>query len=107
MKNLSLKNTCWYFLIIFQVATYGLYAIYIHLCEKDGHLPFNSTSLNFSIEFIKLVICFFCYLISSIYSQRQTESFKEFFKEFSFKKSLYFSIPGVLYCINNNLGKNK
>ena len=110
MNVLSLKDVGWYFLVIFQVTTYGFYAIYIHLCEKDGRLPFNATSFNFSIEFIKLITCFWCYIVLRFSSRQPNQSIRDFFislknsKEISFKKSLYFSIPGFCYCLNNNLG---
>ena len=113
IKTLSLKDFGWYIMITFQVMTYGLYGIYVHLREtKDGHLPFNATSLNFLIEFLKLIVCLICYLFLGFKNRDESQtSLAKFFislrksKEISFRKSLYFSIPGLSYTINNNLSK--
>lgn len=85
----------WNFMIICGVLIYGSYTILIHLCEADGKLPFSSASMVLVTEVVKLIISinFFIY-----------ENHGEPFKLPSFRSALPFAVPGVLYCINNNLG---
>ena len=65
----------------------------VHLNEVQEKVRFSSTALNFLIEFFKFVISSFI----------QTGLNRKTFQQFNFKNSLYFSVPGFLYFINNNL----
>ncbi len=59
--------------------------------------------MNFSIEISKLVITIFCFSISIMNNLDQINLNESYWYYFSFKKSLFFSIPGLLYFITNNL----
>lgn len=85
----------WNLMIVFGVLIYGSYTILIHLCEADGKLPFSSASMVLVTEVVKLFLSinFFMY-----------ENHGQSFKCPSLRSALPFAIPGVLYCINNNLG---
>ncbi|CAF2048669.1 unnamed protein product [Rotaria magnacalcarata] len=88
-------------MIIFQILAYGSYSILVHLCEKDGAVAFSSTTMNFVLEFTKLIFSFSAlFYFSSVHvdvslSRIQIRSW--------LKQSLPYSIPGILYFINNNL----
>ncbi|CAF3664842.1 unnamed protein product [Rotaria sordida] len=88
-------------MICFQILAYGSYSVLVHLCEKDDVIQFSSTTMNFILEFIKLTFSFcalfyFTSVTIHIYpSKKQIISW--------FRQSLPYSIPGILYFINNNL----
>ncbi|CAF1518781.1 unnamed protein product [Rotaria sp. Silwood1] len=88
-------------MIFFQILAYGSYSVLVHLCEKDGAVAFSSTTMNFILEFAKLIFSFgalfyFTSININIYpSKIQIISW--------FRQSLPYSIPGILYFINNNL----
>ena len=120
--KLTLKNFCWCSLIAIQIISYGSYTILVHLSEENGRIIFNSTSLNFIIEFLKLTISLACYLMVDFfrhsspdsqnlqsYTAKSCDEESQNYNSNSIKpsliKSLHFSIPAMLYCINNNLGK--
>lgn len=84
-------------MILFQIMAYGSYSILVHLCEKNGMLTFSSVSMNFLIEFFKLIFSLHAFIY-----------FKQFnlnkFQWISWiKQSLPYSIPAILYFLNNNL----
>ena len=101
-----LKNFSWICLLSFQVLSYGSYTVLVHLCEENGKIKFSSTALNFLIEFLKLSFSFFGFVVQNSYDKKD-ESRKIFHdkqtSKFKFRNSLYFSVPGILYFINNNL----
>ncbi|CAF4607174.1 unnamed protein product, partial [Rotaria sp. Silwood2] len=45
-------------MIFFQILAYGSYSVLVHLCEKDGVIAFSSTTMNFILEFVKLIFSF-------------------------------------------------
>lgn len=88
-------------MICFQVLAYGSYSVLVHLCEVNGVIAFSSTMMNFILEFVKLLFscCALLYstpVLSNGYAVKlQAASW--------FRQSLPYSIPGVLYFLNNNL----
>ncbi|UJR29014.1 hypothetical protein I4U23_010232 [Adineta vaga] len=84
-------------MICFQVLAYGSYSILVHLCEKDGQITFSSSTMNLMIEFIKLIVS-----LNAILLHKQSTFDHLSFISF-FKKSIPYSIPAILYFINNNL----
>ena len=119
--KLTLKRLSWMSLISFQILSYGSYTILVHLSEENGRISFNSTSLNFLIEFLKLIFSLICYHMASLFERKsffkkrittfqdhlfdgEFQVLKQNSNKLSFYKSLFFSIPAVLYCVNNNLG---
>ncbi|CAF0730775.1 unnamed protein product [Adineta steineri] len=84
-------------MIFFQIIAYGSYSVLVHLCEKDGQITFSSATMNFMIEFIKLFFSLnaFIYFQEIHFNKIQILS--------CFKKSLPYSIPAILYFLNNNL----
>ena len=84
-------------MICFQIIAYGCYSILVHLCEQNGMITFSSLTMNFLIEFLKLIIS----LNAFIYLKRNTIKDIEILS--LFKKSIPYSIPGILYFLNNNL----
>lgn len=86
------RNILWYCLLLFQVISCGSYTILVHLCEENGKISFNSSAMNLTIEFLKLIISLF-----GILTEQNSTSY------FSLKKSIKFAIPAFLYFVNNNL----
>ena len=85
-------------MILFQVLAYGSYSVLVHLCKSDGVIMFSSVSMNLVLEGAKLLFSLItCFLQSSSISIKSLTSGS------SLKKSLPYSIPGLLYFINNNL----
>ncbi|CAF0958392.1 unnamed protein product [Adineta ricciae] len=84
-------------MIGFQIMAYGSYSVLVHLCEKNGRITFSSSTMNFMIEFLKLIFSFNALILLKQFT----------FDEKSFlsvmKKSIPYSIPAILYFINNNL----
>lgn len=88
----NFRKILWYCLLLFQVFSCGSYTVLVHLCEENGKIAFNSSAMNLTIEFSKLILS----LIGLLY-QKNTKIY------FSLKKSIHFAIPAFLYFINNNL----
>ncbi len=84
-------------MVFFQIIAYGSYSILVHLCEKNGMITFSSVTMNFLIEFLKLIFS----LNAFIYFKRIRLNKIQLF--LSFKKSIPYSIPAILYFVNNNL----
>lgn len=88
-------------MIFFQVLAYGSYSVLVHLCEKDGVVAFSSTTMNFVLEFAKLLFSCFALLYSSSTYTNNCLNKTQIITWF--RQSLPYSIPGILYFINNNL----
>ncbi|GAB6018761.1 hypothetical protein CHUAL_000430 [Chamberlinius hualienensis] len=83
----------WGFLIIIGVFSYGSYSVLMHLCEKDNKIPFSSASVVLTTEMMKLLLSFWM----------STSDLHESLQHLTFKTCLPFSVPAVLYCVNNNM----
>ena len=81
----------------FQIMTYGSYSILVHLCEENGEIAFSSVTMNFLIELLKLIFSFNAFVYLKQIPCNQIEFFSWF------KQSLPYSIPAILYFLNNNL----
>ncbi|XP_076103172.1 putative UDP-sugar transporter protein SLC35A4 [Mytilus galloprovincialis] len=93
-KSAFLGLMQWTCMLIAGTLAYGSYTIFVHLCEVDGRIPFSSASSTLMIETSKLVTSLVLYL-------QQTSC-----KPISIPKFtlwLPFSIPAILYAINNNM----
>ena len=88
-------------MIIFQIISYGSYSILIHLCEKDNMVAFSSVTMNLAIEFIKLFISLSAFIYFVLMN---TDIHLPKMQILSMiRESLPYSIPGMLYFLNNNL----
>jgi solute carrier family 35 (probable UDP-sugar transporter), member A4 len=85
-------------MILFQILAYGSYSVLVHLCERDGTIMFSSTTMNLVLEFIKLVFSLAALYFSSTNTLSLTPANGSWLRN-----SLPYSIPGLLYFINNNL----
>jgi probable UDP-sugar transporter A4 len=85
-------------MIFFQILAYGSYSVLVHLCEKNGAITFSSTTMNFLLEFVKLIFSLSALLYSTTITYPNKLQFISWFRQ-----SLPYSIPGILYFINNNL----
>lgn len=85
----------WYILLIIGVFSYGSYSVLMHLSEKDGKIPFSSSSVVFMTEFTKLL---FSLGLSTSELKRSGR-----FHHLNLHTCLPFSIPAALYCVNNNI----
>lgn len=124
MLFVAAQNLSWALLLTFQVISYGSYTILVHLCEENGQIQFNSSSMNLLIELLKLKFSLICYAIEKFFSGNPFISKKNYsllndlesnnnynnatpLKHLKpldyFRKSLSFSAPAFLYFINNNL----
>ncbi|KAK2153327.1 hypothetical protein LSH36_300g01030 [Paralvinella palmiformis] len=84
----------WKTMITTLVLLYGSYSVLVHMCEKDGKLTFSSASYVFVVEFSKFGISIIMYLIETRGGEFQLPSLR---------LAMYYSVPGILYFINNNL----
>ncbi|CAM4813872.1 unnamed protein product [Rotaria magnacalcarata] len=84
-------------LIVFQTIAYGSYSVLVHLCEKDGMITFSSATMNFFIEFIKLLFSFNAFICSKRIHLNTIQILSWF------KQSIFYSISAFLYFLNNNL----
>lgn len=84
-------------MIFFQVFAYGSYSVLVHLCEENGEISFSSTTMNLVIELTK----FFLSIVAEFIRER--ENCRKIFTIQSFWHSLPYSIPALLYFVNNNL----
>lgn len=118
MITAAAKGIFWAIILSIQVISYGSYTILVHLCEENGQIQFNASSMNLLIEFIKLKISIFAHVFRRYISLREKNQKKHLdfneieskgsptnkLKPLNFlKASLGFSIPAFLYFINNNL----
>jgi probable UDP-sugar transporter A4 len=85
-------------MVLFQILAYGSYSVLVHLCERDGAIMFSSTTMNLVLEFIKLV---FSLIIHCLHSPKAGPT--NLVNTSWLRHSLPYSIPGLLYFINNNL----
>lgn len=85
-------------MILFQVIAYGSYSILVHLCERNGTIMFSSTTMNLVLELVKLVFSF----TALFYTEKQASGIL-IGKRSVIRHSLFYSVPGILYFINNNL----
>lgn len=74
---------------------YGSYSILVHLCEVSGRIPFNSASVVFMIEAAKLLVS----ASMSLTELKRASSCCQM----KLRSCLPFSIPAILYCVNNNM----
>lgn len=102
-----LRKFSWLCLLSFQVISYGSYTVLIHLCEENGKIRFSSTAMNFLIELFKLAFSLACYLVERSLESRSRFNSKPIHysntSKFNLGNSIFFSVPGLLYFINNNL----
>ncbi|OWF54134.1 probable UDP-sugar transporter protein SLC35A4 [Mizuhopecten yessoensis] len=82
----------WAALLCTGTLVYGSYSTFVHLCEVDGKIPFNSSSVVLMMEFGK-------FLVSAILLK--ASGCEVHFPSLSV--CLPFALPAVLYFINNNL----
>eukprot|EP00106_Octopus_bimaculoides_P020425 XP_014787867.1 PREDICTED: probable UDP-sugar transporter protein SLC35A4 [Octopus bimaculoides] len=91
----ELVNGClWRIMLLFGVFIYGSYTVLVHLCEKDGKIPFSSSSMVLITEIMKIVISVTLFSI---------DSWKTGFQVPSFWFCIPFAVPAILYFINNNI----
>ncbi|CAF0945666.1 unnamed protein product [Didymodactylos carnosus] len=88
-------------MVVFQIFAYGSYSVLVHLCEKNGKIEFSSTTMNFILELTKLLFSLNAFLCcpsttTSVHSSALT-------LRTVIRHSLPYSIPAILYFINNNL----
>ncbi|XP_031553771.1 probable UDP-sugar transporter protein SLC35A4 isoform X2 [Actinia tenebrosa] len=89
-----LMSILWQLMFIAGVFIYGSHSILINLCKVDGKIPFNSASVVLLIELAKLLFSLFFFIPEALAGNIHSPSVKTV---------LAFSIPAVLYCINNNI----
>ena len=91
-------------MILLQVLACGSYSILVHLCERNGAIEFSSITMNFILELIKLV--FSIGALTCCIPIKHTEMIipcKRKQAIFWWRQSLPYSIPSLIYLINNNL----
>ena len=94
----QLKQHIFFRLIVFfQVLVGGSFSILVHLCEQNGRIRFSSITLNFLIEFFKLILSICSLIYSKEFQHKQIHLFP------LLKQSSFYSIPALLYFVNNNL----
>lgn len=98
-KNDSVSRTIGFrAMILFQILAYGSYSVLVHLCQTNGIIMFSSTMMNLVLELVKLMFSFILYMFET----DNTVSIRSINRSW-LRHSLPYSIPGLLYFINNNL----
>jgi predicted membrane channel-forming protein YqfA (hemolysin III family) len=98
-RNDSVSHTLLFrAMITFQVFAYGSYSVLVHLCEREGVIMFSSTVMNLVLEMCKLSLSIALHFTQS----NNTRSFNVVSISW-LRRSLPYSIPGLLYFITNNL----
>ena len=85
-------------MIFLQIMACGSFSVLVHLCERDGAIMFSSATMNLVLEFIKLVFSLAALYFSSANTLLVVSTSRSWLRH-----SLPYSIPGLLYFINNNL----
>lgn len=91
-------------MILLQVLACGSYSVLVHLCQRNGTIEFSSVTMNFILELIKLAFsigALTCCL--PIKHMATIIPFKKQQIRLCLRQSLPYSIPSLLYFINNNL----
>jgi len=84
----------WKFLLTLSVFIYGAHSILVNLSKEDGRIPYSSASVILFVELCKLLFSI-SFLSSDIMAGKvQNQPLRTW---------LAFSVPAILYCINNNL----
>ena len=86
-------------MILFQILAYGSYSVLVHLCEQNGNIMFSSTAMNLILELLKLIFSLATYTLQTDKRPSITLSASRSWLQ----HSLPYSIPGLLYFVNNNL----
>ncbi|CAH1783388.1 unnamed protein product [Owenia fusiformis] len=84
----------WRLLLLVGVLMYGSYSILIHLCKVDGKLPFSTASMVLMTETAKICISMTMFL---------PEVRENGFPSVTIGYALAFSVPAIIYAINNNI----
>ncbi|KAM4675690.1 putative UDP-sugar transporter protein SLC35A4 [Discoglossus pictus] len=90
----NLKRLLWTLMLVLSVFIYGSHAPLISLCKVDGKIPFSSSSVVLLIELSKLIVSF---LLLLIWDRKPPNV------SVSWRLAAPYSLPALLYCINNNL----
>ncbi|XP_035657953.1 probable UDP-sugar transporter protein SLC35A4 [Branchiostoma floridae] len=88
----------WTVMLISGVLIYGSHSVLLNLCKVDGKIPFNSASVVLMIELTKLLF--------SLTMRRLELGIRVGSGRLGLPKVKYwvpFSVPALLYCINNNI----
>jgi len=94
MKN-PFHPVVWQCLLVIGVLVYGSYSVLIHLCEENKQIPFSSSSVVLMTEVTKLSF-------SLVLSASEFKKSRPLY-HLSLQSCLPFSIPAILYCVNNNI----
>ncbi|XP_071964082.1 probable UDP-sugar transporter protein SLC35A4 [Antedon mediterranea] len=78
------------------VLIYGSHSVLLNLSKVGGIVPFNSTSCVVMIETFKLIISLLVFWKGFTRDGGKANNMP------SFQQSLLFSVPALLYCLNNN-----
>ena len=97
-KSSRISQSVFFRLIIcFQIIAYGSYSILVHLCQQNQTIAFSSLTLNLLIELFKLILSLSALIYSKEIHLNQMNCCRVF------RQSLPYSIPALLYFVNNNL----
>ncbi|XP_053574569.1 probable UDP-sugar transporter protein SLC35A4 [Bombina bombina] len=88
------KKIQWGVMLVLSVIIYGSHAPLISLCKVNGEIPFSSTSVVLLIELYKFIVSVSLLLI---WDRKSTEVL------LSWRLALPYTLPALLYCVNNNL----
>lgn len=93
-KSTFLNTVNWACMLVAGTLVYGSYTILVHLTEVDGVIPFSSASSTLMIETSKFTISLVLYLNQTSCQPARIPRLRLW---------LPFSVPAVLYAINNNM----
>ncbi|XP_078685476.1 putative UDP-sugar transporter protein SLC35A4 isoform X1 [Branchiostoma floridae x Branchiostoma belcheri] len=88
----------WAIMLVSGVLIYGSHSVLLNLCKVDGKIPFNSASVVLMIELTKLLF--------SLTMRRLELGIRVGSGRLGLPRLKYwvpFSVPALLYCINNNI----
>ncbi|GFO14133.1 CMP-sialic acid transporter [Plakobranchus ocellatus] len=92
--RIPLKDILWPCIIVAEVIMYGMFPVLIDLSTVGDEISFLSSSFNFCTEALKFMVCV---VILRFQSPSKPAP------RLSLGLVLPFSVPALLYCVNNNV----
>lgn len=88
---------CWWrSTFVLGTFIYGSHAIFIHLSQVEGQIPFHPTSAVFVTESLKLLVCALIFAV-------QLRLARQPFVAPQVQRVWPYALPALIYAINNNL----
>ncbi|CAB4007108.1 probable UDP-sugar transporter SLC35A4, partial [Paramuricea clavata] len=87
----------WNSMLLFGAFLYGSHVVLLNICKVNGKIPFNSAAVVFFTELTKLLLA-----VLMLLPEFRKDS-KPILMVPTPKQFMMFSVPAILYTVNNNL----